>query len=103
MFKKRTKDIQLVKAKGRRLRKLRQIANLKISDLAPIAGVAPSTFQDWEYGKHSGVPTKKAEKMLQTFWDKNIKCTLNWLMYNIGDEPEIISAISENRDIKDYE
>ena len=87
------KNKQLIKAKGRRLRKLRQFAELQISDLAPIAGVASCTFQDWEYGKHSGVPIKKAERMLQTFWDKNIKCTLNWLMYNIGDEPEIISGI----------
>ena len=88
----------LIREKGRRLRKLRELAELEIVDLAPIAGVAPSTFAGWEYGKHSGLPVKKAEKMLQTFWDKGIKCTLNWLMYNIGAEPKITGNGSKTAD-----
>ncbi len=79
----------LIRDRGRRLKKLRLLAGLEKVDLAPIAGVAISTYEDWEYGKHSGLPAKKAERMLPIFWDKGIKCTLNWLMYNIGNEPEI--------------
>jgi transcriptional regulator with XRE-family HTH domain len=82
----------LLRDRGRRLKKLRLLAGLEKTDLAPIAGVALSTFEDWEYGKHSGLPVKRAEKMLPAFWDKEIKCTLNWLMYNIGNEPEITTT-----------
>ena len=76
------------KEKGERLQYLRNLVRLTQKELAEIIQVSLSGYKGWENGRHGGIPEKRAIFLIKFFEAEGIQCSLEWLMYGIGSQPE---------------
>ncbi|OGT06623.1 MAG: hypothetical protein A2103_04435 [Gammaproteobacteria bacterium GWF2_41_13] len=93
------KSTTSAKEKGDRLRRLRRAANLERRDLADKYGINYETLKGWENGKHGGLTKKRAEFFIRALKDDGIECAIEWLMYGIGDGPQIVYKAKTSTDI----
>ncbi len=78
------------KARGKRLLRLRRMANFIRSDIEnKYPELKSETFKAWELGRFNGISMKGAKKVIQMFAKEGIKCSLDWLLYDIGSGPQV--------------
>lgn len=51
------------------------------------SGIPLNTLQNWEQSRHSGLIERGAKKIILALDDAGIKCSLEWLLYGIGEPP----------------
>lgn len=83
------------KAKGLRLRYLREYTGLARAEIAKIAGVTYGTYKDWEIG-YFNVPRRRIEKMIDELCCRDFVCSAEWVEHGAG----LFPAWSENKKIK---
>lgn len=88
-------------ARGKRLRRLRNIANLSRKQLADGCRINPNTVKGWEIAKYGGLTEKGANKVLKVLKNEGVTCNLNWLMHGIGVGPKISEKLEVNLDAQD--
>lgn len=76
-------------ARGKRLKRIRQLAGLTRDALAAQAGVSKATFSYWENASLSSLSDKGAEKVVKALAKQGISCSLEWLLLGIGHSPQI--------------
>lgn len=83
------------KAKGLRLRYLREYAGLDRSEAAGIAGVTYGTYKDWEIG-YFNIPRRRIDKMIVELNYRDFVCSVDWVESGVGNFP----SWSEDKKIK---
>jgi DNA-binding transcriptional regulator YiaG len=51
------------------------------------SGIPINTLQNWEQSRHSGLIERGAKKIIQALDNAGIPCSLEWLLYGIGESP----------------
>ncbi|NKB46607.1 MAG: hypothetical protein GKR77_02360 [Legionellales bacterium] len=87
-------DLASPSARAKRLKRLRQLANLSRQDLEKNYGIKYPTLKSWELGNYGGLTRKGAAKLLSIFAQHHVECHLEWLLYGKGAEPSLISSIT---------
>ncbi len=82
-------------ARGKRLKRIRQLAGLTRDALAAQAGVSKATFSYWENASLSSLSDKGAEKVVRALAKQGIVCSLEWLLLGIGNSPQIKDLMLE--------
>ena len=77
-------------ARGDRLRKVRNLANLTRKDLCNSFELKLNTYKGWELGRFGGLPADGAERVLKRIAQENVICSIDWLLYGEGQEPYLV-------------
>jgi DNA-binding transcriptional regulator YiaG len=97
------------KARGLRLKSIRQSLRLSRQAFADKFTVSIYTLQNWETNKNGGLTEARATDILQLLKRAGIKCSFEWLMYGTPPAPvfsdpilgEIsLESLNEDLDIK---
>lgn len=72
-----------------RLRRLRNLANLSRKKMCEISGIRLDTLIGWEVARHGGLTENGAHKVINCMLSQGVKCTLEWLLYGIGEGPSV--------------
>jgi transcriptional regulator with XRE-family HTH domain len=83
-----TKEKQLLKERGLRLRHLRKMLKLTISDFANLCECGDSTIRQWEQGKASGLSRKGAIKICEKL-KATLICDIEWLLEGLHAPPRL--------------
>lgn len=78
-----------------RLRKVRNLANLSRQELCAESGVNIHTLSGWENGRFGGLSRPGAQKIIQFLATKGVKCSLEWLLFEIGASPTLQAVAAE--------
>ncbi len=78
-------------ARGKRVETLRRMTRLSRRAFRERYGIAPSSLQNWEDAKGSGLTEKGARKIMALLKPDGILCSFEWLMYGVGPGPQITS------------
>ncbi len=73
---------------GKRIKMTRLLAGLSRKDMEETFFVSASTLQAWEIGKNP-LNEKAAKKLIDIFRSKMLICSSEWLLYGIGNPPQI--------------
>jgi len=78
-------------AVGKRLRRIRQMAGLKRSELAREAEVGKTSISYWEHAKSESslMTATSRKKILDTVRRHGVECTERWLLTGTGPEPKM--------------
>lgn len=82
-------------ARGKRLKRIRQLAGLTRDELAGQAEVSKATLSYWENASLSSLSDKGAEKVIKALAKCGISCSLEWLLLGIGNPPQIKDLMYE--------
>lgn len=80
-------------AKGKRLRSLRQMADLSRKDLMNRHQISASTMQSWEEGKSTGLSPKGAQRIVLALQAEGVQCTTEWLLTGMGETPYLTDKL----------
>ena len=83
-------------ARGKRLRRLRNMSNLSRHDIEEKYAISANTLKGWEIGRHGGLTERGACKLLTAFIEEHVFSTIDWLLYDIGIGPYLLK---ENKQI----
>lgn len=81
----------LAKERAERLRRLRNLANLSRKALCDGAQININTYIGYEVVRYGGLTKKGAEKVIRYLGTKGVYTTMEWLMYNHGPAPQVIT------------
>lgn len=81
-------------ARGDRLRKIRNLANLSRIDLCNSEVLKLNTYKGWELARFGGLPVDGAERVIRRVAEENVICSLDWLLYGKGQEPYILPQVN---------
>lgn len=78
--------------RGYRLRHLRKALRFSRSALSEkskndLGEISEGAIKNWEYGRYGGLTEKGAKKLIQVFKQEGLDCTVEWLLYGIGEDP----------------
>lgn len=76
-------------ARANRLRRLRNIANLKREELSKGADITLSSLKRWELGYYGGLPLDGAKNIIEYINKIGVVCSLEWLLHDSGASPII--------------
>lgn len=80
--------------RGKRLKRLRTLANLNRKIVEEKYGINLNTLKGWELGRHGGITEKGAKKILTMCESEGVTCDLNWLLYATGPAPILQERMS---------
>jgi transcriptional regulator with XRE-family HTH domain len=83
------------KAKGLRLRYLREYASLERTEVTEIAGVTYGTYKDWEIG-YFNIPRRRIDRIVNELNRRGFVCSAEWVELGEGNFP----SWSEDKKIK---
>lgn len=86
------------KARGERIRELRNFLKVTRESFAIKHKFKKSTFQAWETGRFEGIPGKSAKLVAEAFQKEGIDCKPEWIFYGVGDHP--LYKTKEKNDIQ---
>ena len=78
-------------ARGKRLRVLRMMTSLSRKEVYQEFDLNSTTQQSWEDAKAGGLTEKGAKRAVKVFRKAGVRCSVNWLLYGIGEPPQLIS------------
>jgi len=81
-------------ARGKRLRWLRNVANLSRKSMCANSSINFNTLKGWELGRYGGLPKDGAEKVIARVYQEGVSCELEWLLYGQGQGPQIIEKFA---------
>lgn len=90
-------------ARGERLRKIRNLANLSRKELCDSPEFKLNTYKGWELGRFGGLPVDGAERVIKRVAQENVICSLEWLLYGKGSEPYIVPQCAHDADQQENE
>lgn len=76
-------------ARGRRVKRLRVLANLDRKDVEERYGINHNTLKGWELGRHGGITEKGAKKIIALCQTEGVNCELNWILHALGLHPSL--------------
>lgn len=76
-------------ARGSRVRRLRNMANLSRQAMCQNGEIKLDTLIGWELGRHGGLTVKGAVKLINFLAQAGISSTVEWLLYEVGNGPVI--------------
>lgn len=76
-------------ARGRRVESLRRMTRTSRRAFAEKYGIAKTSLQNWEDAIGNGLTEKGARRLVTALKPAGINCTFEWLMYGIGQSPQI--------------
>ena len=80
------------KERGKRLRLLRKMSGLTLSEIASKYKLGVSTIKYWECAKSRGLSSKGAKKIIKAMHLEGIQCSYLWLMFGVGLPPQFIDV-----------
>ena len=80
------------RARGKRLKTVRLMAQLTRLALETKHGISSSTLQSWESAKSSGLTERGVQRILPALEKEGVYCTSDWLLYGVGAAPQIIGV-----------
>ena len=83
--------------KAYRLSRVRKMANLSRNDFKNKYHINADTYKGWELAKHGGLSLKGAREVIKALSTEGVYCTLEWLMYGIGNGPQITEFLPETQ------
>lgn len=86
--------------RAKRLRKIRNLANLSRKEICDSEELNLNTYKGWELARFGGLPIDGAERVITRVARENIVCTPEWLLYGKGIEPYILP---QKKDISEEE
>lgn len=86
-----TDDHASPEARAKRLRMVRNLANLSRKELCESCNINIHTLIGWEVARFGGLPLDGAEKIIKCIAQKGVECSLEWLVYEIGEGPKVIT------------
>jgi transcriptional regulator with XRE-family HTH domain len=89
-------DIQtLSKERAERLKRLRNLSNMSRKQLCDESNININTYIGYEVGRYGGLTQKGANILIPYFSKKGVYTTSEWLMYGIGQSPNVITDVNE--------
>lgn len=88
-------------ARGERLRRLRNMANLSREELCNIDTLNITTYKGWEIGRFGGLTSSGAKEVIKRVAKEGVICSLDWLLKGQGCGPFVIAntaSISDNNE-----
>lgn len=76
-------------ARGERLRRVRNLANLSRAQICDPGGLNYNTFKGWELGRFGGLTRSGARRVCARLAEAGVNCTLDWLLDERGAPPEV--------------
>jgi transcriptional regulator with XRE-family HTH domain len=99
--KKQTDTRSSPESKAERVRSARAMAGLSRREIEENYGINENTLSGWERGIHTGLSKKGAAQFVQMLKDKDIACTVDWLLQGIGSGPQKITDYSIEPSVSD--
>jgi len=85
-----TDDKTTPEARARRLRRIRNMANLSRKQMCSDPSLNICTYKGWEVARYGGLPIDGAERVAKRVAEEGVVCSVEWLLYEIGQGPYII-------------
>lgn len=85
-----TNEDASAEARGERLRKIRNLANLSRKEICDSEDLNLNTYKGWELARFGGLPVDGASRVTQRVAKENVICSVEWLLYGIGQEPYLL-------------
>lgn len=76
-------------ARGERLRRIRNLANLSRTQICERGGLNYNTFKGWELGRFGGLTKSGARRVCARLTEVGVICTIDWLLDENGLPPEV--------------
>lgn len=76
-------------SRAQRLRRLRNLANLSRKEMCERSGIKPDTLIGWEVARHGGLSESGARRIVDYIQIEGVKCSIEWLLFGIGEGPSI--------------
>ena len=75
-------------SRAERIRYVREdVLKLTRTQLSRRSKIPFSSLQNWEQGRNLGLTEAGARRLVAAFREEGIDCTVEWLLYNIGEKP----------------
>lgn len=84
-----THSHDLIEMRAKRLKRIRNLANLSREELCAGTDINQYTLVGWENGRFGGLSYKGAEKVIARVKKESVHCTVEWLMEGAGAEPSV--------------
>lgn len=78
-------------ARAERLRRVRNLANLTREAMCLNSELNANTLKGWEIARYGGLPQDGAEKVVARVAQEGVTVTTDWLLYEIGVGPQVIT------------
>lgn len=82
-------------ARAERLRRVRNMANLKREQMCDDGQMNVNTYKGWEIARYGGLPIDGAERVIARVSQEGVVCSLDWLLYGTGMGPYTIPNSSK--------
>ena len=76
--------------RGKRLKRIRNMANLSREKLCDTKGLNATTYKGWEIGRFSGLSKIGAANVIKRVTKEGVVCSLDWLLSGQGQSPFVI-------------
>lgn len=86
-------NLSTPEARANRLREARKIAKLSLREMSNDDQINYYTLCGWESGKHGGLTERGAHKIIERLHVAGINCSIEWLLYGLGEKPTPIPPI----------
>lgn len=80
-------------ARANRLKEARKFGRLSLREMTENGLINYNTLCGWESGKHGGLTEKGAQKIVERLRASGVNCSIEWLLYNIGQKPASIHPV----------
>lgn len=77
-------------ARAKRLRRVRNMANLTRDAMCAGDGLNINTYKGWEIARYGGLPVDGAEKVVKRVAREGVICTIDWLLHGRGVGPYVL-------------
>jgi hypothetical protein len=74
-------------ARGERVRRVRNMANLSRPALCDKSDFKIDTLIGWEVARHGGLTEKGAQKLIHRIAQEGVICTVEWLLHELKGLP----------------
>jgi hypothetical protein len=78
----------LPQQRAERVRYVREkVLRLTREEFQSRSGISPNSLQNWEQVRANGLTEMAARRLVQAFQKEGVNCTVEWLLYGIGEKP----------------
>ena len=81
--------------RGKRLKRIRNMANLSREELCDMEGLNATTYKGWEIGRFSGLSKIGAANAIKRVSKEGVICSLDWLLCGQGQSPSAVPVEHE--------
>src|SRR3990167_1783271 len=78
-----------IEMRAKRLKRIRNLANLSREELCIGTDINQYTLVGWENGRFGGLSHKGAEKVIARIKKESVHCSVEWLMEGTGSGPSV--------------